>query len=423
MGGTAYRVPHHQRRDFITSICQQLDICMTSKRQITILFFISFLILGLALPLIGVTLGDLTARFGMPLENGGLFNVVASLGMVIATGVAGRLYDRLNARVILPVGVAIVAAAMISLFLAPTRLIGFTVTFFVGLGFGIYMIGPNILVARLNPGKATGPLNAINLAFGIGAIISPQIVTLGALLGEVRLAYLFTGIPIALLIIPSGLVNLAPPPISEDSTHRGNLNLAALLPFAVLFFCAMSVEVGFNSWIVTQLEKAANAPRTTANFGASMFWIGYTASRTGSTWLGHKIKPERLLVGAISMVGIGLTLMLSVPASQQIGIISAFIVGIGIGPIFPTDMSLTSQAFPQSLGQVTGILSAISSIGPMTMTWLQGQVGAGQDGGMEVVLVLAVILMGAVLYIMWRKPGALSQTSTAGVEAASSTLT
>lgn len=285
------------------------------------------------------------------------------------------------------------------------------------------MIGPNILVARLNPGKATGPLNAINLAFGIGAILSPQIVTLGALLGEVRLAYLFAGIPIALLAIPLALVNLDPPPISEDSTHRANLRLVALIPFAVLFFCAMGIEVGFTSWIVTQLEKAANATRSTANFGASMFWIGYAASRTGSTWLGQKIRAEQLLIGAISMVGIGLTLMLSAPASQSIGIISAFIAGFGIGPLYPTDMSLTSQAFPQSLGQITGILNAISSVGSMTMTYLQGQVGAGQDGGMEVVLVLTVILMGAVLYITWRKPGALSRAPAAGVEVASSTLT
>jgi fucose permease len=271
---------------------------MTDKRHITTTFFIAFLILGLALPLVGVTLGDLTARFGMPLEDGGLFNVVGASGMMIASVGVGRLYDRLNARTILPVGVALVAAAMFGFFLAPTRLVGFASVFLLGFGFGAYMIGPNILVARLNPGRATGPLNAINLAFGIGAIASPQLVTLSAFLGEIRLAYLFSGIPVALLIIPLALVNLDPPPVPEDSTPQVKLSLAALFPFAVLFFCAMGVEVGFNSWIVTQLEKAANATQSTANFGASMFWIGYAASRTGSTWLGQKIRAEQLLIGS-----------------------------------------------------------------------------------------------------------------------------
>jgi hypothetical protein len=79
-------------------------------------------------------------------------------------------------------------------------------------------------------------------------------------------------------------------------------------------------------------------------------------------------------------------------------------------------MSLTSQAFPQSLGRVTGILSAISSVGSMTMTWLQGQIGAGQDGGMELILVLAAILMGAVLYIARRKPGMSGQPAATGVD-------
>ncbi len=386
---------------------------MTSKRQITIMFFISFLILGLALPLVGVTIVDLTARFGMPLADGGLFNVVGAAGMMIASALVGRLYDRLNARMILPVGAALVAAAMFTLFLAPTRLVGFIGVFLVGFGFGSYLIGPNILIARLNPGKATGPLNAINVAFGVGAILAPQLVTLGAFLGEARLAYLFAGIPVALLVFPLCLVNIDPPPLSEGEDYRGQLSLAALLPFAVLFFCAMGIEVGFNSWIVVQLEKAANASRATANLGASMFWIGYTASRMGSTWLGQRVRAERLLIGAISILGLGLMLMLSAPSNQQIGIISAFIAGIGIGPIYPTDMSLTSQAFPQSLGRVTGILTAISSIGSMTMTFLQGQIGAGQDGGMEVVLVLAAVLMSVVLYIMWRKPGRLGQVPAA----------
>ena len=88
---------------------------MTNKRYISITLFASFLVLGLTVPLLGVTLSSLTTRFSMPIQNGGLFQVLMSLGVIAGSAAAGRFYDRLNARVMLALGALLLAASMFGL--------------------------------------------------------------------------------------------------------------------------------------------------------------------------------------------------------------------------------------------------------------------------------------------------------------------
>jgi FHS family glucose/mannose:H+ symporter-like MFS transporter len=378
---------------------------MTSKRHISITLFASFFVLGLTVPLLGVTLGSLTTRFAMPIQNGGLFQVLMSFGVIAGSAAAGRFYDRLNARVMLALGALLLAASMFGLYLAPSSVVALGAALLLGLGFGSFLLGPNILIARLNPDNAAGSLNALNVAYGIGAIAAPQLVTLGVQVGSARLAYAIAGLAMILVAVPLAFVNMMPPVLSDEGASSPRLNVRLMLPFILLFFCAMGAEVSFNAWIVTQLQTAAQAPLPVANLAASAFWIGYTASRLLAAWLGRHLSAVHLLIVAINIVGAGIVLMLLVPTSQTVGIISAGIVGVGIGPLFPTNMALVSAAFPHATGRATGFITAVSNIGPMIIPWLQGRLGAGRDGGMELILVLVVALLAGTLAIGRRLRG------------------
>ncbi|MBN1119490.1 MAG: MFS transporter [Anaerolineae bacterium] len=378
------------------------SLSLPGKRRITIVLFVSVFILGVGLPLLGTTVEDLTIRFDMPISDGGLFQTMMAVGAIAAALFAGRLYDRLNARIMLPVGSAVMAAALFGLYFAPTRVAAMASALLLGLGFGNFMIGPNVLMARLNPDNPAGPIGTINFVFGVGAILSPQLVTLGAALSEVRLAYLFAASLLALVTIPLAFVNLCPPDDRDESGNRRRIDIVKLIPFLLLFYCVMGTEVSFGTWIVPQVRLAAGAVLEMATFAASMFWAGYTLSRLLFSRLARSAKPITLLVISIGVVVLGLSIMLIAPTNQTVAISSAFVIGVGIGPLFPLSMALASDAFPRSLGQVTGILSAAGNIGPLTVPWVQGRIGAGQDGGMELLLGLAVVLMGIVLFIRRR---------------------
>lgn len=380
---------------------------MTSKRQITIVFFISFVALGMTIPLLGVTIYDLAARFDVAIENAGQFQTAMSLGGVASSLIAGRLYDRMNARRLLPVGSGLIALAMFGLYFSSSQAAGIISAFVMGVGFSVYLLGPNVLITRLNPGSATGPLNALNFTYGVGAILAPQLVTLGTLLAEVRVAYIVTGVMMALLTIPMALVNVPPPPASDDTGSRARVNALHLLPFVILFYCAMGIEVSFNTWIVPQGRLVTRVPLATANLAASIFWIGYTLSRGAATWVGRKMTSTQLLISAIGVMIAGYILLLAVPASQAVLIISSLIIGIGTGPLFPGSLAITGEAFPLAMGQVTGVLTAVGNLGPTTLPLLQGRVGQGETGGMSLLLIFSAVMLAAALAVERYKPGRL----------------
>jgi fucose permease len=340
----------------------------------------------------------------MPVQNGGIFQAFMSFGVIAGSAIAGRYYDRLNARVILPTGTGMLALSLFGLYLADSRIVGLLSALLLGLGFGAFLLGPNLLIARLNPDNAAGALNGLNVAYGVGAILSPQLVTFGATVAAPKLAYIISGAAMILVSIPLAFVNMQPPPAADADQPPARINLWLVLPFVVLFFCSMGAEVSFNAWIVTQLEKATQVPLSVANLAASMFWIGYTASRLLAAWIGRRTEATYLLMGSIAIVGLGIVLMLSMPANAVVGLVSAAIVGIGIGPIFPTNMALVSETFPQSTGGIMGYITAVANTGPMIFPWLQGRLGAGRDGGMELILLLAVVLMATTLYIKRQQP-------------------
>jgi len=372
---------------------------MTDKRRITLVFYASFFTLGLTIPLLGVTIHVLAARFGIPLESAGQLQTAMSLGAVSTSIFVGRLYDRVNARTILPVGTGLLALSMVGLYLARNTAAGMVSAAILGIGFGIVLLGPNVLITRLNPENAAGSLNALNFSYGVGAIVGPQLATLGTLLGDARLAYAAAGIALALVSIPMAFVNMAPPPAGGDGGGPVRPNFRMLVPFVILFYCNMGVEVSFGTWIVTQAQTAARAPLALANLTASIFWIGYTASRALAALISRRVPATRLLIGTIGVMIAGYVLMLAAPASQTALMISALVIGIGTGPLFPSNMAITSAAFPRALGQVTGLLSAIGNTGPMTVPLLQGFIGQGRDGGMQLLLGLSVLMLAAAIYV------------------------
>lgn len=385
---------------------------MTHKRSITIVFFISFIALGMTVPLLGVTVQDLAARFGVAIENAGQFQTAMSLGGVVSSLVAGRLYDRMNARRLLPVGSGLIALAMFGLYLSTGRLAGLISAFAMGVGFSIYLLGPNLIITRLNADNPAGPLNALNFTYGVGAILAPQLVTLGLLVGEVRVAYLVTGGAMALLTIPMALVNVPPPPASDGGGDGARVSLRHLLPFVILFYCAMGIEVSYNTWVVTQGQLVTRVPLTTATLAASIFWIGYTLSRGAATWVGRKMTSLHLLISAIGVMTAGYVLLLALPSSPAAFIASALIIGIGTGPLFPASLATTGEAFPLAMGRVTGLLTAVGNFGPTTLPLLQGRVGGGQTGGMSLLLAFSGVMLLAALAVEHYKPGMLGKPLT-----------
>ncbi len=351
-------------------------------------FYASFFILGISATMLGPTLSDLTARFAMPLDNGGIFITLHSTGAMLALVFVGRQYSRFAPRYLLALGPALTALGAFAIVAAPTRTLALAGALLFGLGFGSILIGPNILVAVLYPDKATARLNAVNLFFGLGAIAGPQMVNI---LSDPWTAYIVNGVA-ALALIPAFLrFNL--PPVAPASDSTAPVNWVAFVPFAVLLFAYVGTDVGFSSWISTQMTTVAGSTAAVAALAMSLFFVGVTGGRALAIGVSRYLSSLHLLFVAISLMFGGAVLLVAFGATEWIALASAFIVGLGSGPIFPTTVAAMSETYPAQFAGVCGAVTALGDGGAMVIPWVQGQVGGGVSGGMSITVVMTLVML------------------------------
>jgi fucose permease len=374
-----------------------------SRRKVALITFTcyaAFLILGIAGSLFGPAIQSLTQRFNMRLADGAIFVSLQWVGATIAMFTAGRLMDRINIRYVLSGGTLMLGIGLILVSIAPSLPMGLVGALLVGIGTGTLGISPNLIILSLNPDNAAAALNFLNGIWGAGAIIGPQIVNFALSRQQVALAFGGTAIISLLLIIPFSMASMRLN--SGDDSKRVPIRWMSLLPFAALLGVYVGTEVGFGSWIFTQLTKAAQSTEAIGTIATSLFWAGLTAGRLVATPVLRRLTDEQLLIVSIIFVGVGAGLFLIAPGSETIGLISAFIVGMGCGPIFPTALAIVNNSYPEQRGTATGALMALGAGSAAILPWLQGQIGAGRNGGMIVPFVASIYLLGVAFIIQRR---------------------
>ncbi|MDX1994523.1 MAG: MFS transporter [bacterium] len=364
--------------------------------------YASFLVLGACAPLLGATLQYLVARYDIPLENGGIFTSLQFAGATAAVVVFGRLYDRLNTRWLLTVGPVLLALGLLLLALIEVRELALLATFLYGVGYGALVVGPNVLIVVFNPQNPTRALNLLNVFFGIGAIIGPQVVNLALRLNQITLAYLMIAAAVLLLLPALWQISYRAPARDQHTPAPTPLSVLALLPFGALLFVYVGSEIGYSSWFSTQITQVAGAAASLATVGISLFWAGLTLGRMLASAAAVRLSAVQIILLALLSMAGGTALLLSVPESETIALISAFIVGMGCGPVFPTALALFGARYPAALGASSGALIAIANIGGVVLPPLQGRVGGGENGGMTLVLA-ATLLMLALLFTIYRQ--------------------
>ncbi len=380
------------------------------NRLITYTCYAAFIALGMCATLLGPTFGNLTAAFKMPLENGGIFTSLQFLGATVGIVVGGRLLNRVNARYLIGGGLLLMGGGLLLLSVAqslPVALIG---TFFLGMGYGFLDVGPNMVVAALNPGREAAALNLLNVFFGFGAIIGPQLVNFALGQQNFRLSFILAAVFTLALVIPGWMASAR---IKSDSKSQGSIQWLPLLPFAVLLFTYVGAEVGFSSWLVTQLTKVALSTAAIGTVATSIFWAGLTTGRALAGPMLRRLTDLQLLMLSVLILASGVCLMLAMPSVETVGLISAFVVGTGCGPIFPTGLGIFSSTYPGPRNAASGALIACASSGAVAFPWLQGKIGAGLNGGMILPLLLALVMLGMSAWIQ-RQTRVVQAVQTSG---------
>ena len=341
----------------------------------TTLYYLSFIMLGLANASLGPTLPFLAARVGETLQGISILFAARSFGYLLGALFGARLYDhlrghRLIAIVFLGVGLSLAAIPLIGklwlMVIAMLLLGSFESTI---------DTGANTLLVWVHREKVGPFMNGLHFAFGVGAFLVPIIVAQATLnLGSPAWAYWLLGlliIPLILLFLhlPSPQNELQP---SQASTLPEAKTDTLVYWIALLFFFYAGVELSFGNWIYSYALKVKIADEITANYITSAFWGAFTLGRLLTIPLAAKLKASSLLWLCLGASAVSVIPMLLLPNSRVAMWTGSIMLGLSIAAIFPAIISFAERRIDIK-GRVMGIFFTGVSLGGMSIPWLIGQ--------------------------------------------------
>lgn len=382
---------------------------MNRKQFITLACYAAFVAIGVCVTIFGPAKDILTERFGLALKDGGNFISLHYIGAVIGIVATGALLDKINARYLLVGGALLMGVGLLILTQAQNLWLAYVAMVIIGLGYGALDICPNLVVASLNPERSSIALNILNIMWGIGAALGPQVANFALSQQNINLAFIATGVFSLALVIPFAFASLEPHHRTQGTqatVPTPPINIGMLMPFVLLIFVYVGAENGFGQWLFTEVTNVTRATASVATLATSLFWGGLTVGRVLATLLLRRMSDEALLMGTTLLIAISAALLIVLPGVESVALISAFLVGIGCGPIFPTALAILNRRFPR--GTITGTVVAFGTTGGIVIPWVQGQVGADHSGGMIVTVILGFVLL-ALAWLVQRKPATTAQ--------------
>jgi fucose permease len=330
----------------------------------------AFVLLGCSVLMLGPSLDTFRVGAHVTLSKIGLLVAATSIGYLLGSVVTGRLLQSQPAHRTLGGGMLIVAAALISL-TTVHGLVGLAI-FECLLGFGGSMVDVtgNTVVLWVHKG---GPvMNALHLAFGLGGILGPIVVSRSLIWsGGIRAGYLVVA---AVLIALAITILLRPSPDNphEEGERGFPKGVTRLIVLAVLFFVSYAwLELGFATWIFTYGAARGMDPLRGAAWLGTGFLASFSIGRMIAIPVSAKVAPKMVMLADFIITAAGLLVLLAGGRNHVAMWAGTALVGVGVASMFPSMLSLTEPNIP-STSAVTSTFLVGSSIGSIFLPPLIG---------------------------------------------------
>lgn len=377
-----------------------------------------FVSLGIAVASLGPILPFLADNVGVSIGQISFAFTAQNLGYLIGSAVGGRLFDRFKSHRLMILSLCLMVAAGVFIPLMSWFYALLLVLFFFGLGLGTLDLGGNLSLVWVYQSRVGPFMNALHFSFGVGAFLSPII--LSAVMRWTGGSLTWGMWALVILFFPGlvGLIRLKSPEnvanADQDVDYKpANKNLTLLV--VLLFFLSVGVQIGFGGLLTTYVAEQGIADVTIAALMTSIFWGSLTLGRLLAIPISRKISSGRILLGSFALVVVILGLILIWPMSTLMMWAGAAGLGLGTASVFPTLMSF-AEGRMNLTGKLTGYFFFGSSLGMMLMPMLLGQVFE-YVGGYEMMLALfAVAVLGLLIMFVLRANSSQENPSQQDVE-------
>jgi MFS transporter, FHS family, glucose/mannose:H+ symporter len=324
-------------------------------------------------------MGSLLPTLRVSAEHAGSLGSLPLAGVLTATILIGPVFDKLGAKPVLTLGLALVAAALA---LMPSvsgypALAAAALAY--GFGGGILNTVTNALVSLLRASSRASSLNLLGFSFSLGAITAPLILSAAhGRLSSAAILRLLAALPALILLFmlpmkfPGGLRAGMPPKVLLRSVRH-----PAVWLFGILLLFESANENCVFVWAAKLVAEVLRAPGNLANLALVAVTVALGAGRLLASMAARRLASRSLLLTACALVaaGAGIVIFAARTPAGYIGMIAGFaILGLGMAPVFPTTLSIAGDRFPEETGTVFGAIMAVALIGgtagPLVGGWL-----------------------------------------------------
>jgi fucose permease len=337
--------------------------------------FLSFVVFGAALVLVGANQADLAQALDLDLSRSGLLVSALMGGLGIGVVVAGPLFDRVERRPLFVGAMLLAAAALLSV----DREMGFGRALLLlavtGAGIGAYDTLISAAVSERFGEHSARPMTLVHAGATLGAVAGPLLAGWLAARGDWSDSFRWTGVAHLALAGAAFAVRFAPPDRSaETRAARGRSGLlsAALLPFALISFAYVGVEGALTVFAMPYAGEGLGLDASRGRPAISAFYLGLFIGRLGIVLRGGALGAGVLL--ACGLVAAGVLGGGVAAAVTQVELVFG-LYGAALGCVFPVMIALAGQRLPHARGTAVGLVAGVGCLGGFAIPWLTGAIG------------------------------------------------
>jgi len=362
---------------------------------------------GVGISLLGPLLPFLADKVRVSIGQMGFAFTAQNLGYMLGSVGGSWLYDRFKSHTLMVLSISLMVVMGLIVPLMGTFYALLMVLFWLGLGLGMLDVGANLSLVWIFQSRVGPYMNALHFAFGVGAILTPLI--LSSVMGWTGGSLTWAIWGLVILFFPGFVMLLTHPSPghiskneNQSDTTTNTYGLVALL-ILLIFFC-VGVQIGFGGWIFTYVSELGITDLRTASLMTSIFWGSLTLGRLIAIPVSKKVSLASMLLFNLCFLVVVLGLILIWPNRLWMLWVGSAGMGLATSLLFPTILSFAESKLNMT-GRVTGLFFLGSGLGMMVLPMVLGQVYEFW-GGYQMLLTLfvaALIGLGLMIRIQMKR--------------------
>ena len=350
--------------------------------------YLVFISLGLPDSLLGSGWPKMQVVFGVPSSYAGYISMTICFMTIISALLSPGMINRFHTKWIVISSIVLTILGLVGFSISHRYEMLFIFAIPYGLGAGAIDASVNHYVASNYSGSV---MNFLHCFYGVGAMISPYIMSLALKYAKWNEGYLWTAfvqtgiLAIVIISFPlwKGNESEAEEDRQESAGIRESIKVPGVLLTLIAFFAYCSGEATCFLWTPSYFAgtKSGLSDERIAAFGALIFG-GLMLGRLISGFISNIFGDKRLIRLGIILEFIGIFMLFIPTQNYLIAAIGFVIIGTGMGPVYPAIQHMAPTNFGKRYSAaVIGLQMAFAYTGstfmPMVFGVLQQHIGIG----------------------------------------------